>query len=47
MFQTRPADLHNLKRAVSDKIDAIPPAMLHGVVGDVFDATVSISVDDI
>jgi hypothetical protein len=25
---TRPADLHNLKRGISDKINAITPAMI-------------------
>jgi hypothetical protein len=47
MFQTRLADLHNLKRTVSDKIDAVPPAMLRGVVGNVMDASASNSMDDI
>jgi hypothetical protein len=32
MFKIFPADMHNLKQKISDDIDAIPPAMLHGVV---------------
>jgi hypothetical protein len=35
IFQTRLADLHNRKQRISDEIDAIPPAVLRGVVGTI------------
>jgi hypothetical protein len=35
VFQTRPADIHNLKQRISVEINAIPPAMLLRVMGSV------------
>jgi hypothetical protein len=35
MFQILPADLHKLKQIISDEIDAIPPTILHGALGNV------------
>jgi hypothetical protein len=46
MFHILPAGFHKIKQKISDEIDAIPPAMLHGVVGNVLNET-SFSMDDI
>jgi hypothetical protein len=36
-FETRPAELHNLKQSISDEINAIPPAMLLRIMESVLD----------
>jgi hypothetical protein len=35
MFLIHPAEFHIPKQVISDEIDAIPPVMLQGVVGNI------------